>query len=595
MKNKLAYFLLAVAAIIGSVIIPSDDAHADLYGDGESLAKQFIFASVVYECFRSADERDLPISLKEGDEIDTLLGSKVDYKVTDSWLGQMSCQSALNMLQILDLGHFIDSHFLSSQLLLGAYVGGVRLPDAPSAIASNIKRLFFDGETPETYFNEMYDAELSYTLEGRYLFNGDGRNSNGCRGVSVSADDESLSALNNEAKYYWNSSLEYVKDMHVYESSTSNKKKVFRTKFGVLDNGKPTQQGSLGEVTIVPGGSKIQCSSLIKTFNGHNFDGSYKSAYEAVNRYVGKTTAATIIASAGGSSSDNPTNPGDPQNPTNPEPANPTNPDDGDTGEEVYDCYTNAGSLGWIMCPIINGLKDTILRAYADWIIPALEVDAGLFHAGQGQNDGTYKAWNVFRNIANYLFVIVFIITIFSQVTGVGGERFNFRKLIPKLLVVAILVNLSFIICQIAIDVGNIAGRGIGRLFNNIALSIKPVSSVPVDAAVVDSSFWSSYLSSSWNSALVIIVAVIGAGIALSQGLAVLIPALLGLISIFFSVITLVAILGIRQAAIVLLVAASPIAFICYALPNTKSIFKKWFDAFKALLLAFPICSALVY
>ena len=207
MKNKLAYFLLAVAAIIGSVIIPSDDAHADLYGDGESLAKQFIFASVVYECFRSADERDLPISLKEGDEIDTLLGSKVDYKVTDSWLGQMSCQSALNMLQILDLGHFIDSHFLSSQLLLGAYVGGVRLPDAPSAIASNIKRLFFDGETPETYFNEMYDAELSYTLEGRYLFNGDGRNSNGCRGVSVSADDESLSALNNEAKYYWNSSL----------------------------------------------------------------------------------------------------------------------------------------------------------------------------------------------------------------------------------------------------------------------------------------------------------------------------------------------------------------------------------------------------
>jgi len=43
------------------------------------------------------------------------------------------------------------------------------------------------------------------------------------------------------------------------------------------------------------------------------------------------------------------------------------------------------------------------------------------------------------------------------------------------------------------------------------------------------------------------------------------------------------------------LVVISPLAFLCYMLPNTKKLFDKWFTAFKAVLIAFPICSAMVY
>ena len=66
-------------------------------------------------------------------------------------------------------------------------------------------------------------------------------------------------------------------------------------------------------------------------------------------------------------------------------------------------------------------------------------------------------------------------------------------------------------------------------------------------------------------------------------------------LSIGIAVIGLIIMLGIRQAAAVMLVVVSPLAFVCYMLPNTQSLFKRWYQAFQGLLVAYPVCSALVY
>lgn len=259
------------------------------------------------------------------------------------------------------------------------------------------------------------------------------------------------------------------------------------------------------------------------------------------------------------------------------------------------DCYTNAGSLGWVVCPIIETGGKMVRSTYEGVVVPFLRVDPKLFKQsfedseGDEVANGTYLAWEKFRDIANIAFVIVFLIVIFSQLTGYGIDNYGIKKILPKLIVCAILINMSYIICQLAIDIANIVGGSIGAMFSgfgNDILSNAPASCEGCSAA---SSGGVGFF------ALILVVAAITTVAVLAIGPQILIPVLLAIISFVVAVFFLFVILGIRQALTVLLVAASPLAFICYMLPNTKSIFDKWFNTLKGLLIAYPVCSALVY
>ncbi len=276
------------------------------------------------------------------------------------------------------------------------------------------------------------------------------------------------------------------------------------------------------------------------------------------------------------------------------------------TGNDTESCYQNSQALGWVICPVINGLQDFIIRKYGEWVEPALRMEPELFQAGAEKKNGTYNAWSVFRDLANFIFVVLFIIVIFSQVTGIGIDNYGVKKAIPKLIAAGILINLSFIVCQGAIDVSNMTGQGIGGLFQYITKQVGYPDKVTIDGTEVgatdkgswqDTNTWGESFAQNWlgNTLIIIIVGAVGVAAIMSKGLAILIPIFLMLIAIAFAVLSLIVILGIRQAAAVLLVVVSPLAFVCYILPNTKSLWDKWFNAFKGLLMAYPVCSALVY
>lgn len=254
-------------------------------------------------------------------------------------------------------------------------------------------------------------------------------------------------------------------------------------------------------------------------------------------------------------------------------------------------CYDRAGSLGWILCPLIDTMGDFILDKYETWVMPALQIDVKLF----ANNNETYESWKIFRDIANIVFVIFFIFVIFSQISGIGIDNYGIKKALPKLIACAILINLSYIISQAAIDLFNILGYGIANVFNDISERIT-INSIKIDGVSVSSSYWDSYFSNSAvNTVIVIVVGAVITGIVLTQGLAIIIPVLLLVLSIAFTIFSLIAILAIRQALAVILVVISPVAFVFYMLPNTKPLFDKWFNTFKGVLVAFPICSLAVY
>ncbi len=257
------------------------------------------------------------------------------------------------------------------------------------------------------------------------------------------------------------------------------------------------------------------------------------------------------------------------------------------SGTTEASCYDNAQSLGWILCPIIDQLADAIQGIYEKYITPFLVLDSELFDNTGGKVSGTYEAWKQFRDMGNLAFIILFIIVIFSQLTGVGIDNYGIKKALPKLIIGAILINMSYIICQLCIDVANIVGYSIGGLFENIAkidtsgLSLAETGGQghTLGAVVI-------------LGALVVLLA---AGAYLAIGPTVLIPVFMALLSVFIAILFCFILLAVRKAFAVLLVAVSPLAFACYMLPNTKPIYDKWFNAFKGVLLAFPICSAMIY
>ena len=252
------------------------------------------------------------------------------------------------------------------------------------------------------------------------------------------------------------------------------------------------------------------------------------------------------------------------------------------TDEEDGPCFNNGvGALGWILCPIIKLMRQAVETMYDDVITPFLEIDGDAFKT----DSPAFTAWQTFQSFANILFVIFLLLVIFSQITGYGIDNYGIKRMLPKLIIAAILVNLSFVICQLAVDISNISGVAVNNLFNTMATNAMGDITVGTGKA----------------AGATIISGAVGIG---ATTLAVttweiwlpmmILPLILGLIAMIVSILFIFVLLGARRAAAVILVVISPLAFIMYMLPNTKKLFDKWLNAFKAVLLVFPICGLLM-
>ena len=262
-------------------------------------------------------------------------------------------------------------------------------------------------------------------------------------------------------------------------------------------------------------------------------------------------------------------------------------PDIIDSDETDVTCFTAGGSLGWILCPILEFTTDTVDTLYNSVIEPYLVMNTTLFTDG-GKSNSTYKAWQTFQGIANTCFVILFIIVIFSQITGVGIDNYGIKKILPKLITAALLINLSYIICELAIDISNIVGSGIKNIFDGL------ITDVSLSKITVENGTEASFGATAITGGVALLAVIVGAVALYTNGAAILIPLFIAAISVLVSIFFLFVLLSLRKAAVVILVVVSPLALGCYMLPNTKKIFDKWFKALQGMLLLYPIAGALV-
>lgn len=241
---------------------------------------------------------------------------------------------------------------------------------------------------------------------------------------------------------------------------------------------------------------------------------------------------------------------------------------------------------GWIVCTVSRTLAQAMDGVYSLLVnfleVPALNVDTG------DENNFVYRIWEQMRNIANVAFIIAFLIIIFSQITSMGVSNYGVKKLLPRLVIAAILVNTSFWVTAILVDISNITGAGIYSIIQSIT---NGGGQVGADVAV-----WETVIAGLLGGGAVVATAAGGvAVITAASGAAVvsaaLWAALPALLSVLLAAVIAFAVLAARQGLIIILIILSPLAFVAFLLPNTENLFNIWRKSMTTMLVFYPIFS----
>ena len=231
--------------------------------------------------------------------------------------------------------------------------------------------------------------------------------------------------------------------------------------------------------------------------------------------------------------------------------------------------------IGWIICPLSNWLADGI-----DYMYSALQEFLKTKPLETtNQNSGIYLAWVIMRNISNVAFIVAFLVIIYSQLTSVGISNYGVKKMLPRLVIAAVLVNLSFTFCAVLLDLSNVTGYAFQDAFMGIKNTISTVGE-------------NTGVGWTWSEVIMMILsngALAGGVVAtVAMGAELLPLALSALVGIGLVLLLVLLIMAARQALIVILIIISPLAFVCYLLPGTEKWFKKWRDLFFTMLVFFP-------
>ncbi|MBR3320144.1 hypothetical protein IKG20_02460 [Candidatus Saccharibacteria bacterium] len=252
------------------------------------------------------------------------------------------------------------------------------------------------------------------------------------------------------------------------------------------------------------------------------------------------------------------------------------------SSESTNTCYDEAGSLGWLVCPttgFLARITDSLYGIIKDLLIvkPLTSDSDSPFH----------QIWSIFRDITNVVFVIFFLIIIASQVSGIGISNYGIKKLLPKIIISAILINLSYIICAALVDVSNIVGSSVKDLFTNVEEQVTATGLIAsAEGVQID---FTSIVAGLVGGTLLGGLAV-GATGGLGAIFIGLLPVLIGaVLAVGIAYLTIAA----RQAFVYLLIMVSPLAFVCNLLPNTEKWFNDWKKALLQMLFFFPMFAAL--
>jgi len=240
---------------------------------------------------------------------------------------------------------------------------------------------------------------------------------------------------------------------------------------------------------------------------------------------------------------------------------------------ETDSCEDTADNpLSFILCPLQRAMVSAV-DGLSGFLLERLKFKPITDYTAGGTNP-IQRGFNSFRNIANSIYIVVFLVIIFSNFISVGLDNYSIKKMLPRLLFAVIATQFAFLICSLMVDFSNVLIVGLPGAVGTIPGAPDTLS------GSISVSFSDVLDNGGFGGAL--------AGIGL-----VIFILLLGILLLVVVVIALAYIIF-RDVFLIVLVFLSPLAIAAWVLPQTQSMAKKWANWFIKLLIMGPIVALIL-
>lgn len=173
--------------------------------------------------------------------------------------------------------------------------------------------------------------------------------------------------------------------------------------------------------------------------------------------------------------------------------------------------------------------------------------------------------WQIMRDVANMFFVLILLVIAFATIMSI--ERYGYRSLLRRLIVMSILVNFSMTIVGLLIDLSQV-------IMLTFVAAIKDVASGNIVAGFGLADAFNLSASSSADLGNYITTLILGA---------VMITIVVVVIGVFLIILCM------RIVRLWILIVMAPIAFLFYVFPGTQKYYSEWMNDLTNNLIIGPV------
>lgn len=197
-----------------------------------------------------------------------------------------------------------------------------------------------------------------------------------------------------------------------------------------------------------------------------------------------------------------------------------------------------------------------------------------------------FDAWNFSLSLVNIVVAGLLIFLAFVNILRIQVDTYAIKKILPTLIIAVILANFSLLICRMVIDFSAVLTKSfVGPSPEQLAKDLRNALGLFHQSVNTGSQGSLGVISLSLFASTGILVAIGGGAIGVIALIVAFLLAVLPALAILF----LAFMLFIRTGMVYVLVAASPLAFICMVLPATQSYFKMWWGQFMRWVFMAPV------
>jgi hypothetical protein len=251
-------------------------------------------------------------------------------------------------------------------------------------------------------------------------------------------------------------------------------------------------------------------------------------------------------------------------------------------------CDNALSPFGWVLCPIMD-LADDVYNFFVELVQEVL-----FFEPEKYNNTDLQEISRIFVGFANIALVIFALLMIASQIFGFEVfSAYTVKKVLPKILIGAVLIQLSWPIFTLLIQFVNALGTGLYWLMM-APFDVADTGYVDIND-IIGASTTETPATDAENAGGLLLG--VGAGIVAAGAISITgtwLTIILAALGILVSVIVAIFTLVVREVILILLLVLAPLALALWIFPGTQKFWNVWWQSFSKLLLMYPLIMLLL-